>query len=364
LPAVIVLFFLVFSPTINIVLVDDPIPRAAIQLVAGIFAVVFMLRYRLTPHGSAFLAFSAVLAGLSLLTAPFASQDIITVRKIVGLVMVAMIIPKVADDHAVALSRFLVFVLVANLALVALQILGHPDWVYRFITYENEGATPVNLAELLDYFGEQIRIGYLPQLRPSGAFPAPTYLSLVLILLWYGVASAPAYRSRSAAVCVGVLGILSGSSVGLVLSLISIAFLPFNGRLIYTVVGAAATMWLYAAYLPWQFDYNFNIEEFIAGFTSRLDLQEGGESIIQQRPYLFAAGVVAGLFTLLFAKRLRLLTLARATFAIAFPVLLHDVVSSLLYWMLVALAVSSHTSIRFVVPVTRHAVPQTMPLRQ
>lgn len=350
LPVVVVLFFLVFSPTINQALIDAPVARAATQLFAGLIAAVFLARYRPTRYGNRFIGAMAITAFAVLVLDPFVTQDVITVRKLVGLLTVVMLAPAVADDHPVALKRFLIFTLAVNLVMVGFQLAGNSDLAYRFVTYENEGATPVDLVALSDYLRTPIPVGYLPQLRPSGAFPSPTYLSLTLILLWYAIASAPANRSRLAAMLFGVLAILSGSSVGLFLVLISAAFLPLKGRLIYTVLGAGVTLWAYATFAPYQFNYNFNVSEFLAGFTSRLDLDAGGESIVQQRPYEFAIGIVIALVAVLFARRLHLLTLARAGLVIVFPVMLHDVGSSLLYWMLVAFAVQSHTAVRLVAP--------------
>ena len=362
-PAVVVLFFLAFSPTINILLIDDPILRALTQAFAGIFAVAFMLRYRLTAHGRIFILAIAVAVVVAVLLQPFTSQEVVTVRKLVGVALVALLIPAVADDHPVALSRFMVFTLVVNIVAVLLPLAGSTEFAYSHITYENEGSYPVDLVAYSAYLGERIAVGYLPQLRPSGAFPSPMYLSLTLILLWYAIASAKEHRGRLAILSVGVLSILSGSSVGLFLSAISILFLPWKGRLIYAVIGAGLTLWAYSALAPWQFEFNFNVEEFILGFTSRLDLETGGESIIQQRPYEFALGVFVAAFAVLFARRLNLFSLGRTAFVIFFPVLLHDVGSALLYWTLVALAIRSQTSVRLVrLADARAAVPQTMPV--
>jgi hypothetical protein len=359
-PAVVVLFFLVFSPTINQVLLDQPTARALCQAIGGLFAVVFLLRYRLTRHGNVFIGLAIAAAATLVLIDPFVGQDIITLRKLVGVAIVAFLIPAVADEHPTALNRFLAVTLAANLLVVFFQLTGNLDVAYRHITYENEGASPVNLVALSTFLGEPIPVGYLPQLRPSGAFPSPTYLSLTLILLWYAVATSPTYRGRLAIMGVGVLSILSGSSVGLFLVGLSGVFLLSKGRVFYMLAGAALTLWAYAVLIPWQFAYNFNIPEFIVGFTSRLDVQAGGESIIQQRPYEFAAGLTVAVLAIVFARRLPWLALARAAIAIFFPVVLHDVGSSLLYWMLVALAVRPHTSIRFVAPVRREPLqPET-----
>jgi hypothetical protein len=343
-----VLFFLVFSPTINIVLVDEPLARGLTQGIAGVFAVLFMLRYRITPHGKLFIGAIAVAVIMVMLIEPFVTQEVVTVRKLIGILIVALLIPAVADNHPIALQRFLVFTLVVNMMAVVLQLAGNTDLAYRYITYENDGAYPVDLVALSGFLGESIPVGYLPQLRPSGVFPSPTYLSLTLILLWYSIASAREYRGRMGIFAVGVLGIMSGSSVGLFLALVSVLFLPWKGRLAYAVLGAALTMWAYATLLPWQFEFNFNVDEFLLGFTSRLDLDLGGESIIQQRPFAFAAGVAAAAFAVLFARRLNLFSLGRTAFVLFFPVLLHDVGSALLYWTLVSLAIRSQTSIRLV----------------
>lgn len=360
IPIVVVLFFLIFSPTINILFADDAIGRALSQAFAGVFAVVFLSRYRLTGHGRVFVALMVLSVAAVVAMQPFVSQEIVTVRKLVGVLIVALLIPAAADDHPDAVRRLLIFTLTVNLIAVLFQLAGHTDQAYAHVTYANE-ATPVNLIALWDYLSDPIQVGFLPQLRPSGTFPAPTYLSLALILLWYALASEPAHRGRLGILGVGVLCILSGSSVGLFLAALSVVFLPMKGRLLYMAIGAAATMWLYATFAPWQFSFNFNVNEFITGFTARLDLDSGGESIIQQRPMLLAAGVFVAVLALVFAQRLNLFVLGRLAFVLFFPVMLHDVGNSLLYWMLVALALRSHTAIRFLESKgSPHATTETM----
>ena len=350
LSVVILLSFLIFSPTINILFAEVPFGRGISQALAGVLALSFIQRYRLTPQGRLFVTLMAVAIAASVPLTLLTSQDVVTTRKLVGVLVVALLIPPIADNYAHTLHRFVNFTLALNIIVVGLQLIGATEWVFAHIAYANADALPVNLISQTNFLGESIVVPYLPQLRPSGGFPSPTYLSLSLILFWFTIASSVESPGRLATFGVGVLCSLSGSSVGLFLAGISLCFLPLKGRLIYMTLGAAFTMWAYAVLAPWQFSYNYNLEEFMLGFSSRLDLQSGGESIIQQRPYEFAAGVLLAGVAVLFARRLNLFMLGRAAFVIFFPVLLHDVGSALIYWTLVALAVRSQTAIRFVSP--------------
>jgi len=350
LPAFVLLCFVFFSPTINVLFAEDPIGRGVSQALAGIVALTFLQRYRLTPQGRLFVTIMAVAIAVTVPLTLLTSQDVVTARKLIGVLIVALLIPPIADDYARTLHSFFVAALALNIIVVGLQLLGATEWVFVHVAYANADALPVNFVTQTTFLGESIVVPYLPQLRPSGGFPSPTYLSLSLILFWFTIASSVESPSRLATFGVGVLCTLSGSSVGLFLAGISLCFLPLKGRLIYMTLGAAFTMWAYAVLAPWQFSYNYNLEEFILGFSSRLDLQSGGESILQQRPYEFAAGVLLAGVAVLFARRLNLFMLGRAAFVIFFPVLLHDVGSALVYWTLVALAVRSQTAIRLLRP--------------
>ena len=73
-PAVVVVFFLVFSPTINQLFIETPWIRFAVQGLAGLFALVFVLRYRLTAHGKFLLGAMVTIAGFALIATTLSSS--------------------------------------------------------------------------------------------------------------------------------------------------------------------------------------------------------------------------------------------------------------------------------------------------
>ena len=60
LSVVILLSFLIFSPTINILFAEVPFGRGISQALAGVLALSFIQRYRLTPQGRLFVTIMAV----------------------------------------------------------------------------------------------------------------------------------------------------------------------------------------------------------------------------------------------------------------------------------------------------------------
>jgi len=236
-------------------------------------------------------------------------------------------------DYRAAVS----FVLFVTLFVVILQFLGAWEPAYRFADYGSEGARAINFKD--SAFGQP---NYLPQFRPSGVFPSPTYASAFAILLYSTVLSAAIPPSRTVMLAAAILFSLLGSSVGVVLVLVSGCLSFARPRLRYFVGAYAVTMLLYAYYLPAQFHYNYNINEFVVGFVSRLDLNDPSqESVFQRNWIVFSMLVLLTLAFVWVAARIRsVVVLAPPISAIALPILVHDLTLSLFYWFVLGAVVA------------------------
>jgi hypothetical protein len=80
--------------------------------------------------------------------------------------------------NKIIIYRLFYLVMVFIYVILVLQIIGYPEYIYDWVTYANE-VSPVAIL----YDSNSSVIGFLPQLRPSGPFPAPTYLSMYCILV-------------------------------------------------------------------------------------------------------------------------------------------------------------------------------------
>ncbi len=229
-------------------------------------------------------------------------------------------------DYRTAMS----WLLAVNIAVAVIQFLGVWEESYRFTYYRND-AIPIPVTD--ERFGQP---NFLPQIRPSGIFPSPTYVSAFTVLLFSTVLATVRGTGRLIALWAGVFFTLVGSTVGLVLAGLSLPLAVGIKPLRYLVLGYVVSTVLYAIYLPQQFDYNFNARELVASVVSRLDLVEGsGEGVMQNNWPLFVLLIVAGVVFMLVAGRFGFAALLLPPgIALALPVMVHDLTLSMFYWFL------------------------------
>ena len=224
----------------------------------------------------------------------------------------------------------------ANFAVIAAQFLGLNDAVYSFVNYSND-AKHISVFE--EGFGSPV---YLPQMRPSGLFPAPTYISLYAILFFVQIYNLERIR-WSLAMAAGVFYAIIGSTLGNVLmafaGLLAIGNRAMRRMLLF-YVGAMIVYWWF---LPAQFLYNYVLDSLTQSVESRTDLANtGGESIIQNNPLAFAGigavALIAALINYRYIKRGGFDDILIFAIAVSLPVLVHNVSGSVLYWFLIGVS--------------------------
>ena len=234
--------------------------------------------------------------------------------------------------HERAFARALKFLLLVNLALIAVQFFGLTELAYRYTNYANV-ASP--LPPWSPRFGTAF---YLPQFRPSGMFPSPTYISAFSILLFTTVCMSARGWGPFSQMLTGVMLALVGSSVGLFLAVIAVPMAFVRSRLFFLLAGYVGTMVPYVIFLPQQFFYNFNVRELVASVSSRLGIgpaQVAGESVLQTNLLAAVILVIAPLLAILPLRRFgNVFELVPLGIAVALPVMVHDLTRSLFYWFL------------------------------
>jgi hypothetical protein len=250
----------------------------------------------------------------------------------VGLALGYLAVTRYGQDYCRAMTCLLYI----NLIVVIIQFLGISEWAYAFANYTSQGL-PIYFTD--EKFGET---SFLPQYRPSGIFPSPTYISAFAVLLFSTVLVRNQTSGKSTNFCAGVFMSLLGSTVGLVLALISIFLIMRRSSIKYLLAGFLLSSFLYAYYLPQQFDYNLNINEMRASVTSRLDpCVAVGESVMQNNLPNFFILVFASLVFFLTSIRFGNLTLLVPPMSVlGLPIMVHDITFSLYYFFMLGSVVA------------------------
>jgi hypothetical protein len=343
------LWIVVFSPTINVLSLEYRSIQLWAAVVAGWCGVVLFCHYRITRPGLHFaIGATAAAAGATVLMILVGTGWVSPV-KIASGIFLALVTSVIVNYHPQSLVRFTVTAFLVNLVFVVLQVTGAAEFAYAFEDYANQ-ADPVNLFERSRFLGQVVVVGYLPQLRPAGLFPSPTYLSVFCVFLWHQLVVNPAYTNRRVLFGVGCLFVLVGSTVGLFLSLASVLFLPRKRAIAFFVLGAVAAFYLYAELAPYQFAYNFTVSDFVRSFAQRVGVasRASRESLLQQQPIVLAAGCLAFALVVLLSRRIGVAPILRIGIGLGLPVMVHNVSASLLYWLMVALVASELFVLRFV----------------
>lgn len=237
----------------------------------------------------------------------------------------------VRQSELIILRAFFIL-LIINYLIILLQLSGIYEIVYSFSAYANE-AMPISFLDV-----DSISANFLPQMRPSGIFPATSYISFFCIIL-YSMASFFCKKiDKWFMAMIGSFFVLTGSTLGLVLILL-LAMNVFRDKVIvWALLGYAFTLFIYFALVPEIAAYNYSVADFSASVLNRpMD-----ESILTLNPKLLAAMVLAFLLIILYVLvrfGIRLLSTVPVVAMIFFPILLHDASSSLLSFFIVGMGV-------------------------
>ncbi len=228
--------------------------------------------------------------------------------------------------------RALFTLLIINYLITLLQLSGVYEIAYSFVTYANE-ASPISFLEV-----EVIDAYFLPQMRPSGIFPATSYVSFFCIAL-YSMGSFLGKRNDKYFMAMtGSFFVLTGSTLGFALILLLAMNVLRDKIIIWALMGYVFTGSIYFTLLPEIAAYNFSMTDFSASVLNR----SMDESILTLNPMLLVVMTLVFLFIIFYIKvnfRVRLFSTIPVVAMIFFPVLLHDASGSLLGFFMLGIGV-------------------------
>jgi hypothetical protein len=233
-----------------------------------------------------------------------------------------------------ALHRVLQVFFVVNLAVVVMQFLGLNDLVFAYVNYANQ-------ADRISVFDPDFGFpAFLPQVRPSGLFPAPTYVSAYCVLLLVQLHGRRG-DARIFPIGVGLFLAMLGSTLGFVLVLVGAVLAIRVRQFRWTVAAYVVGLAVYAVLMPLQFAYHFHTEAMMLSVSSRLDVANvTGESIIQNNPLVFVAistlALLGSIFVVVWSRLRALLSLIPFVVSLLLPPLVHNVSTSIFYWFVVS----------------------------
>ena len=338
---VLLVLIAVLSPLINALYYQE-FQRLIIAALGGIAGLIILEGRTLTKPG---IWICAVAVAITLGAAAIDNSDSSVTRlaaKLLYVPITMLATTTFAQEHPKAYRRTLSVVLAAQLCVSLIQLVGIAPWAYSYVDYAND-AEPVPLLSASLEVPEDTSIGFLPQARPSGLSPAPTYLSFFLILAWFALVTPRHCRGKADPLMFGALSVISGATAGLVLIFAALLLHPKRANNLWLAIGVIATGCLLWRLTPSLVEANYLGDDFLRSVSQRIGQQEdgGGESILQTRPLLLLSVAVAAIaaYPVLLKSNPWRDTL-RAGTVILLPLLIHDA-NATFYWMLVGLSLDA-----------------------
>lgn len=233
-------------------------------------------------------------------------------------------------------SSAIIHITYFQLALSIAQLFGVNEYVYLFANYNNPPSTYQQWS-----LSQNVTTTFLPQIRPSGIFPSPTYSSLFLCSVLLSI-FIKRELSLLSSIIIGLLISVSGSTFSLLIILICVILFikTYWGKAI--ILSYIVGMLLYFASLPDIFLYNYNIYDFCDSISCRFIPENNlSESVLFQSTS-GSIFVICSLMILIFISLKQIIykpyIILPAT-VILFPVLVHNVASSVVYFFLSALSI-------------------------
>lgn len=244
-----------------------------------------------------------------------------------GAALVFYVAYKGIQQSKLIILRALYTLLIINYLIILLQLSGVFEIAYSFANYANV-AVPISFLE-----ADTVTVSFLPQIRPSGIFPAPTYINFFCITLYFIASFFRKEINKLFMTLIGSFFVLTGSTMGLVLILL-LAMNVFRDKVvIWALLGYAFTLHIYFALIPEIAAYNYSVADFSASVLNRVM----DESIIILNPELLAVLVLIFALAVLYIGvrfGVRLLSTIPIVAVIFAPMLLHEAYSLLNFFML------------------------------
>lgn len=236
------------------------------------------------------------------------------------------------------LFRAFYILLIVNYFLALIQLSGIYELAYSFADYANE-ADPVSFLK-----AKVVGAEFLPQIRPSGIFPATSYMSFFCIILYSAVSFFDRRIGNWFMIMTGSFFVLTGSTLGVILICLLAINIFSNIAIAWALLAYVLTLYVYFSVIPEIADYNYSAVDFYNSVINR----SLNESILILNPGLLV--MIALIFSLMIFYiwmrfNLKVLKIIPVMALIFFPILLHDASSSLLSFFIMGLGVGMLASL-------------------
>lgn len=328
-----IFIFGLLSPTINVLLKDLPILKLLVYVFAAIILILLFSICRLTKNGFYLIIVCAILAILTL--SPYEVLKNVSFFYFIFIFYI---------DYEKLFIKISVFIFLINAIFIICQLVGVSTIFYFAQDYSNEAEAAIGEFGLGNVITEQF--SYLPQIRPSGIFPSPTYVSNFCIFFWYFILVNRKYSNWFVLLLFGFSIMLLGSTVSILLVILSFFFIKSKKSILFFPLGAVLGSLFYLYFFPLTFIYNFNFEEFVDSFLIRIisnDINQ--ESMLLNNPILFGVILITMLIMpLVIPAGKSLMLLTKGAIVILLPVLIHNAFSSIQFWITASLFLAEFLS--------------------
>jgi hypothetical protein len=325
----VVFLFAILSPTVNFVLRESPFGKGLVQAVIAIILILLFSFYKFNVYSFYIILFSFFLAIITF--------SPITVLKNTSFLFFVIIF---SNQYSNTFRNIIIIIFLINSIFIIGQLLGIDESFYKFQDYANEAEPTIG-----DFsFGESIdkAFGYLPQIRPSGIFPSPTYISFFCIFFWYYILMNKSFNNKFIFFLFGFILMLLGSTLALFLLLLSFFLIFYKKEIKLFLLGGIIGTLFYIYFFPSTFIYNFNFEEFISSFLVRIiNTGDNEESMLISNPFLFIIIILIIIFCAIYLRKIGATTiLLKSMIVIILPLMIHEALSSIQYWLSVSFFIS------------------------
>jgi len=234
-------------------------------------------------------------------------------------------------------SDVILYITYFHCALSIAQLLGVHEYVYLLA----DGKNPPSVYEQWSLF-ENVQTTFLPQIRPPGLFPSPTYSSFFLCAILLLICIKKNF-SHLSLIVIGLLLSVSGSTFSCLIVLVLVILLVNIPQGKTIIISYLVGMSLYFANLPDVFSYNFNTQDLFNSVSSRLAPEDNMSESVFFQSISESIFVICAFMILIF---LSLKQVTRKSYIILpaililFPALVHNLSSSVVYLFLSALSIN------------------------
>jgi hypothetical protein len=228
--------------------------------------------------------------------------------------------------------------LIINYLMIIMQLVGFDELFYRHVNYANESIFNPMLTM------DEVII-YLPQVRPSGIFPAPTFISFFIIYIFSLYIYFNKNLNKFNQFILGSMMAFVGSTLGLFIFIIFFIIMIIQRKYILVVIGYICSIIIYKININVFFEYNYSYDDILLSILNR-NLNESIFTNNFNALIIICCIIIS--YTCIYIVKINnldnLIKLGSIILLIFLPIILHDFSNSILgfYFFGTGLGMLSH----------------------